>query len=166
MAFHTWSWWTGRAATRWASSPRSTSPRCTRRADRLVLPSGRTAMPGHLQLAQPSSAEGRTETETSITVVLADDHTALRRSLRRLLDGEPRVNVIAEASDLDAATREVHARLPRVLVLDLGMPDGSSMDTVRRLRAQVPHTEVVMLTMDESPLFAQMAFDAGAIGFV
>jgi two-component system, NarL family, response regulator NreC len=123
-------------------------------------------MPGHLHLAQPSAAEGRTEAETSITVVLADDHAALRRSLRRLLDGTPHVDVIAEASDLAAATREVYARLPRVLVLDLGMPDGSSMDTVRRLRAQVPHTEVVMLTMDESPLFAQMAFDAGAIGFV
>lgn len=123
-------------------------------------------MPGHLHLAHPPGADGRTEEETSITVILADDHAALRRSLRRLLDGAQHVNVIAEASDLATAKREVHARLPRVLVLDLGLPDGSSIETVRRLREQVPHTEVVMLTMDESPLFARQAFDAGAVGFV
>ena len=99
-------------------------------------------------------------------MVLADDHAAARRSMRRLLDGAERVNVIAEASDLNAAAREVYARLPRVLVLDLDLPDGSSIETVGRLRAEVPGTEVVMLTMDESPRFAQKAFDAGAVGFV
>lgn len=123
-------------------------------------------MPGHLHLAHPTSAEGRTDDERSITVILADEHASLRRSLRRLLDGAQHVNVIAEAADLATATREVHARLPRVLVLDLGLPNGSSIDTVRRLRGQVPHTEVVILTMDESPRFAQQAFDAGAVGFV
>src|SRR5689334_16248467 len=106
-------------------------------------------MTGHLHLAYPSGAEGRAEEEASITVVLAEDHASLRRSLRRLLDGAQHVNVIAEVSDLAAATREVHARLPRVLVLDLGLPTGSSIETVRRLREQVPRTEVVMLTMDE-----------------
>jgi len=123
-------------------------------------------MPGHLHLAYPSGAESRKVQETSITVVLADDHAAVRRSLRRLLDGAQHVNVIAEAADLTTATREVHARLPRVLVLDLGLPDGSSIETVGRLRAHAPRTEVVVLTMDESPLFAQQAFDAGAVGFV
>jgi two-component system response regulator NreC len=123
-------------------------------------------MPGHLHLAHPPGTEAGAEQATSITVVLADDHTSLRRSLRRLLDGAQHVNVIAEVSDLAAATREVHAHLPRVLVLDLDLPDGSSTETVRRLRSQVPRTEVVMLTIDESPLFAQQAFDAGAVGFV
>ena len=99
-------------------------------------------------------------------MVLADDHTGLRRSLRLLLDGAQHVNVVAEAVDLASTTREVLARLPRVLVLDLGLSDGSSIETVARLREQVPRTEVVMLTMDESPLFAQEAFDAGAVGFV
>src|SRR5437764_237068 len=83
--------------------------------------------------------------------VHADDRAAVRRSLRRLLDGAQHVNVIAEASDLATATREVQARLPRVLILDLGLPNGSSIETLDRLRAQVPRTEVVVLTMDESP---------------
>jgi two-component system response regulator NreC len=123
-------------------------------------------MAAHLHLAHPAGAEGGLERATPITVMLADDHAVLRRNLRRLLDSAENLNVIAEASDLSTATREVHTHLPRVLVLDLGLADGSCIETVGRLRAQVPGTEVVVLTLEESPLFAQQAFDAGVIGFV
>jgi two-component system, NarL family, response regulator NreC len=126
----------------------------------------RDAMPGHLYLAHPFGANGQAAQPTSITVVLADSHAGVRRSLRRLLDSAEEVNVVGEAIDLASATREVLARLPRVLVLDLRLPNGSSIDTVARLRRQLPRTDVVMLTMDESPLFARDAFNAGAVGFV
>ena len=53
-----------------------------------------------------------------------------------------------------------------MLVLDLRMPNGSSIETIRRLREQVPGTEIVVLTMEESAAFAQQALDAGAVGFV
>jgi two-component system response regulator NreC len=46
------------------------------------------------------------------------------------------------------------------------MPDGSSIEAIRRLRSQVPETEIVVLTMERSPAFAQRALDEGAIGFV
>jgi two-component system response regulator NreC len=99
-------------------------------------------------------------------VVLADDHAAVRRNLRLLLDTEGGVDVIAEAVDISGVMRDVHAHLPHVLVLDLRLPNGSSIDAIRRLRAQVPTTEIVVLTMEDSPAFAQQAIDAGAIGFV
>jgi two-component system response regulator NreC len=99
-------------------------------------------------------------------VVLADDHSVVRRTLRRLLDTEEDVDVVAEAADLPTATRHVHAHVPHVLVLDLQMPNGSSLDMISRLRAQVPGTEIVVVTMETSPLFAQRAIDAGAVGFV
>lgn len=101
-----------------------------------------------------------------ILVVLADDHAVVRRSLRLLLDGEEDVRVVAEAADLPAVVRHVHGHVPHVLVLDLQMPYGSSIATIRRLREQVPDTEIVVLTMEQSPLFAQQALDAGAVGFV
>jgi two-component system response regulator NreC len=101
-----------------------------------------------------------------IQVVLADDHAVVRRSLRLLLDGEQDVKVIAEAADLAAVTRHVHGHVPHVLVIDLEMPNGSSIETIGRLREQVPDTEIVVLTMETSPLFAQRALDAGAVGFV
>ena len=104
--------------------------------------------------------------ETPIRVIVADDHAAVRRNLRHLLDGEEGLDVIAEAADLSTVMHHVPAHVPHVLVLDLPMPNGSSADAIRRLRAQVPDTEIVVLTMEESPAFAQQALDAGAIGFV
>ena len=59
--------------------------------------------------------------------------------------------MIAEAADLSTVLRHVPARVPHVLVLDLRMPSGSSADAIRRLRSEVPDTEIVVLTMEESP---------------
>lgn len=101
-----------------------------------------------------------------IKVVLADDHHAVRRNLRLLLDAEQDVEVVAEAADVSAVLRHVPAHLPHVLVLDLRLPNGSSIEAIRRLRAEVPETEIVVLTMEQSPAFAEQALRAGAVGFV
>ena len=125
------------------------------------------SMSAHLHLAAVGTANGREPRPVSpIQVVLADDHQGMRRSLRLLLDREDGVEVIAEAADLATVVRHVHGHTPHVLVLDLSLPNGSSIETIRRLRAQVPQTEIVVLTMEQSPLFAQQALDAGAVGFV
>jgi two-component system, NarL family, response regulator NreC len=107
-----------------------------------------------------------THEQSAIRIILADDHALMRRSLRLLLDSESDLEVIAEADDLGLVVRHVHGQRPHVLVLDLGMPGGSSIDAIKRLRAQVPETNVVVLTMDDSPVFAQQALSAGAVGFV
>ena len=83
-----------------------------------------------------------------------------------MLDGEHDVDVIAEAADLTTVVAHVRDHVPHVLVLDLSMQNGSSIETIHRLRAQVPETEIVVLTMEQSPRFAQQAIDAGAVGFV
>jgi DNA-binding NarL/FixJ family response regulator len=122
-------------------------------------------MRGHLTLApEPSSAE--IAAAARIKVVLADDHAMVRRTLRLLLEGEADIEVIAEATDLSAVAAHVNRHLPQVLVVDLRLPNGSSIDTIRRLSREAPETQIVVLTMEESPLFAQQALDAGAVGFV
>lgn len=83
-----------------------------------------------------------------------------------LLDREADVAVIAEAGDLSTAVRHVRSDPPQVLVLDLQTPNGSSIETILRLRDQVPETEVVAVTLDARPSFAQHTLDAGALGFV
>jgi two-component system response regulator NreC len=123
-------------------------------------------MPAHLHLASVREGLQPSREALPIKIVLADDHSVVRRSLRYLLDAEHDVEVIAEAEDLPSVARHVHIHAPHVLVLDLRLPNGSSIETIRQLRARAPHTEVVVLTMDESPVFAQQALDAGAIGFV
>jgi len=109
---------------------------------------------------------GPSQLKAPIRVVLADDHAMVRRTLRLVLESEQDVDVIAEALDLSAVLREIGRHIPHVLVLDLRLPNGSSVAMIRQLRARFPETEVVVLTMEESPLFAQRAIDAGAIGFV
>lgn len=124
-------------------------------------------MPPHLHLAEArSEGRDRPQAATPIRVLLADDHAAVRRNLRLLLDGVRDITVIAEASDLASVVRHVHGHLPHVLVIDLRLPNGSSIETIRKLREQAPGTEIVVSTMEASPLFARQALAAGAVGFV
>jgi len=62
--------------------------------------------------------------------------------------------------------RQIDERQPDVLVLDLSMPDGSSLSAIGKLREQVANTQIVVLTTDENPVFAQRALGAGAIGYI
>jgi two-component system, NarL family, response regulator NreC len=124
-------------------------------------------MSTHLHLApSPAGPESAVSAAAPIRVVLADDHALMRRSLRLLLDNEEDVQVIAEAGDLASVARHVHDHEPHVLVLDLGMPGGSNIEAVGQLRERVPETQIVVLTMQDNPVFAQRAFAAGAVGFV
>lgn len=123
-------------------------------------------MAAHLHVAPRPDQERSRRPAFPIQVVLADDHTGVRRSLRRLLDAEGDFQVIAEAAGLSTVARHVYGRVPHVLVLDLEMPNGSSIETIQRLRHRVPESEIVVLTMEASAMFAQQALDAGAVGFV
>jgi two-component system response regulator NreC len=120
----------------------------------------------HLRLVPRRDAALPTASERTIRVVLADDRALMRRNLRLLLHDEEGVEVIAEAADLVAVACQLHAHRPDVLVLDLGMSNGSSIEAVGRLREQESSTQIVVLTMNDSPVLVQMALDAGAIGFV
>jgi two-component system response regulator NreC len=102
----------------------------------------------------------------SVTIVLADDHQVIRAGLRLLLDAEEGFDVVAEAGDIAMTERRVAAYRPRVLILDLNMPGGSSLPAIPRLREAAPETEIVVLTMQNDPAFARDALRAGAIGYV
>ena len=105
------------------------------------------------------------ETDT-ITVVLADDHPVVRSGLRMLLEAESDLEVVAETGDVDATRRSVLGHKPTVLVLDLNMPGGSSLEAIPAMAETSPATSVVVLTMQEDPAFAREALQAGASGYV
>lgn len=102
----------------------------------------------------------------AIRVVLADDHDAMRRSLRRLLDAENGITVVGEAFDVESATRQVHEHSPHVLILDLHLPDTSPIVTIKEFRRKAPRTQIVVLTMEISPALAEQALNAGTLGYV
>jgi two-component system, NarL family, response regulator NreC len=101
-----------------------------------------------------------------ITIVLAEDHRVVRAGLRLLLDAQPEFSVVAETADVASTERRVASQPPHVLVLDVDMPDGSSIPAIPRIRAVAPETRIVVLTMHTEPSLAREALRAGATGFV
>lgn len=113
-----------------------------------------------------SGAEQAAPASDTIRIVLADDHAVVRAGLRLLLDSEPDFEVVAEASDIDSAKRYVRGHHPAVLVLDLNMPGGSSLEAIPVIREESPETQIVVLTMQQEPAFAREALGGGALGYV
>jgi len=109
---------------------------------------------------------GDTPPAGTIRVVIADDHAVVRRGLRQVLDAEEGFEVVAEAADLESARRYTRGHHPDVLVLDLNMPGGSSLDGIPEIRAECPDTQIVVLTMQNEPAYARHALGAGALGYV
>jgi two-component system response regulator NreC len=101
-----------------------------------------------------------------IRVVIADDHSVVRRGVRELLEHEGGFEIVAEASDIEGARRYVRGHRPDVLILDLNMPDGSSLHAVPALREDSPHTQIVVLTMQNEPAYARQALGTGVLGYV
>jgi two-component system, NarL family, response regulator NreC len=101
-----------------------------------------------------------------LRIVIADDHSVVRRGLRQVLEGDTGLEVVAEAGDIDAARRYVRGHKPDVLVLDLNMPGGSTLDALPEIRAEAPDTQIVVLTMQNEPAYARQALAAGVLGYV
>jgi two-component system, NarL family, response regulator NreC len=102
----------------------------------------------------------------AVRVVLAEDHRVVRRGLQLVLDSEPDLKVVAQAGTVDEARLLVRAHAPDVLVLDLSMPGGSSLEAIPALRADAPGTQIVVLTMEDDPALVRAARRAGALGYV
>lgn len=121
---------------------------------------------GHESSESPGEQAAEDAEVDAVRIVIADDHAVVRSGLRMLLDAEPDLEVVAEAGDVDTARRYVRGHHPAVLVLDLNMPGGSSLDAIPAIRAESPDTQIVILTMQEEPAFARQALAAGAAGYV
>lgn len=101
-----------------------------------------------------------------LTVVIADDHAIVRQGLRLLLEAEPGLSIVGEASDLEETSRILRENPPDVLILDLHMRRELSLTAISKLKLESPPTAIVILTMDDDPAFVQPAWAAGAAGYV
>jgi two-component system response regulator NreC len=102
----------------------------------------------------------------TIRIVLADDHAVVRRGLELLLGAEDDFEVVASVGDVAAAIRTTRGHRPDVLVLDLNMPGGSSLDAIPRILEASSTTSIAVLTMQNEPAFARRALGAGARAYV
>jgi DNA-binding NarL/FixJ family response regulator len=101
-----------------------------------------------------------------ITVLLADDHHLVRRGFRRMLEDDPSLRVIGEASDGDEAVRLVDELHPQVVVMDCAMPGTSGLVATRRILAAHPDVAVLMLSMHAEQTLVSQAIAAGARGYI
>ena len=105
-------------------------------------------------------------TGTRTRVLLADDHTLVRSGLRRILEDDPHLEVVAEAGDGAEAIELALADHIDLAVLDVSMPKLTGLQAARRIREQRPDMQIVILSMHDSEEFFFEALRSGAAGYV
>jgi two-component system, NarL family, response regulator NreC len=101
-----------------------------------------------------------------IRILLADDHTLIRRGLRALLERQNGFSVVAEAADGRQAVETAAAVNPDVAVIDIGMPNLNGIEAARRITEKRPETAVVILSMHADESYVLRALKSGARGYL
>ena len=101
-----------------------------------------------------------------IRVALCDDHALVRSGLRRILEAESDLDVVAEAGTADEAVAVATEIQPDVFVMDLGLPDRSGLAATADVCAASPATKVLVLTVHDDVAYLRRAFEAGAVGYL
>lgn len=101
-----------------------------------------------------------------IRVLLADDHALVRRGVRLILDGEPDLEVVAEAGDGAEAIEMARTHTVDLAVLDVAMPRMTGLQAARELSARHPGLRILMLTMYDNEQYFFQALKSGACGYV
>ncbi|MBZ5621048.1 MAG: response regulator transcription factor [Acidobacteriia bacterium] len=102
----------------------------------------------------------------SIRILLADDHTVVRKGLRLLLENQPGFTVIADAADGMEAVALAEAHRPDVIVMDVAMPILNGIEATRQVVAKLPQTAIVILSMHSDEGYVLKALKAGARAYL
>jgi DNA-binding NarL/FixJ family response regulator len=102
----------------------------------------------------------------AITVLLVDDHALVRRGFRRLLEDDPTIAVVGEASNGDEAVRLAETLRPQVVVMDAAMPGLNGLAATRAIVDRTRDVAVLMLSMHSEETLVRQALDAGARGYI
>ena len=100
------------------------------------------------------------------TVILADDHQIIREGLRRLLEQEKNLEVVAEAEDGRVAVELAKKLSPDLVVMDIGMPELNGVEATRQITADGGNTKVIALSMHSQAQFVGRMLEAGASGYL
>jgi len=101
-----------------------------------------------------------------IRIVIVDDHPLLRKGLRQVIEGDPRLKVVAEAADGEAALAQVREWKPDIAVLDLDMPKLDGFGVAREIQKSKIPVHIVFLTIHSEEDLFHAAIDLGAKGYI
>ncbi len=101
-----------------------------------------------------------------IKLILVDDHVVVRSGVKRLLEEQADLQVVAEADSGDDAYKLYHQHQPDVMMLDMNMSGSSGLATLGQIKARYPEAKLLMFTSHTEVVFAVQAIGAGAKGYV
>jgi DNA-binding NarL/FixJ family response regulator len=101
-----------------------------------------------------------------INVLLADDHTGVRKALRMILDNQSDIQVIGEVTDGKRAVSSVHQLKPDVIIMDISMPELNGIEAARQILAENQHIKVVILSMHCMPEYIFRTMEIGVMGYL
>ena len=101
-----------------------------------------------------------------VRVLLADDHVTVRHGLKLLIDGQPDMSVVSEASDGESAIQQALSLKPDVVVMDISMPGMNGLVATRRIKEARPDAAIVTLTRHGDDAYLQELLRAGVSGYV
>jgi DNA-binding NarL/FixJ family response regulator len=104
--------------------------------------------------------------ESDVRILLADDHPIVRQGLRRVIDEEPNLTVVAEASDGRSALEQIQTMRPHIAVLDIDMPVLNGFDVARAVRERRLPVAIIFLTVYREEGFFDQALRLGTKGYV
>ena len=101
-----------------------------------------------------------------IRVFSVDDHPLLREGLAAIVNNQPDMVLVAQASNAQEAIQQFRKHQPDVTLMDLRLPDKSGIDAMIAVRAEFPEARIIMLTTFEGDVEIQRALEAGARGYL
>jgi DNA-binding NarL/FixJ family response regulator len=101
-----------------------------------------------------------------ITLLIVDDNPVVRGIVKRLVQSEPGMNVLAEAGDGLAAVRLARELNPDIVLIDLSMPGLDGLQATRQIKADRPEAKVVIITVHADEVYRRAAVESGADGFL
>ncbi|MGH2654519.1 MAG: response regulator [Actinomycetota bacterium] len=101
-----------------------------------------------------------------LRVLIVDDHALFRRGLEMVLDNEPDIEVVGEAHDGDQAVDRAAELMPDVVLMDVRMPRRSGIEATQKIKEQLPHVKILVLTNSDEEADLYDSIKAGASGYL
>jgi DNA-binding NarL/FixJ family response regulator len=101
-----------------------------------------------------------------LRVMVVDDHALFRRGLQTILDQEPDLELVGEASDGAEAVEKAQELMPDVVLMDVRMPKRSGIEATTQIKDLLPHAKILMLTISDEEADLYDAIKAGASGYL
>ena len=117
-------------------------------------------------MANKRKAPGGSQEPDLLRVIVVDDHALFRRGLQMVLDEEPDIELVGEASDGAEAVQRAGELMPDVVLMDVRMPKRSGIDAAREIKDLLPHVKILMLTISDDEADLYEAIKAGAAGYL